>query len=87
MLVFMAAARRRPRIDRTAREGLELARCYSFPVCTPIRAMLLTGPMPIRYGRLFTVVRPWSPYGVPETMGAFGYQTAYIGKLHQCTGF
>ena len=78
-----------PHIDRIAREGLELARCYAFPFCSPTRSALLTGRMPIRYGMVFTVIRPWSPHGLPveehllpETLKSFGYQTACIGKWH-----
>mgnify|MGYP000019068242 CR=1 FL=1 len=78
-----------PNIDRIAREGLELQRCYAFPFCSPTRSALLTGRMPIRYGMVFTVIRPWSPHGLPveehllpETLQALGYQTACIGKWH-----
>jgi arylsulfatase A-like enzyme len=78
-----------PNIDRIAKEGVELARCYAFPFCSPTRAALLTGRMPIRYGMVYTVIRPWSPYGLPvdehllpETLKAAGYQTACIGKWH-----
>ena len=48
-------------IDRIAKEGVELARCYAFPFCSPTRAALLTGRTPIRYGMVYTVIRPWSP--------------------------
>ena len=78
-----------PHIDRIAREGLDLARCYAFPFCSPTRSALLTGRMPIRYGMVFTVIRPWSPHGLPveehllpETLKSLGYQTACIGKWH-----
>jgi arylsulfatase A-like enzyme len=78
-----------PNIDRIAREGAELTRCYAFPFCSPTRSALLTGRMPIRYGMVYTVIRPWSPHGLPveehllsETMRGMGYQTACIGKWH-----
>lgn len=78
-----------PNIDRIAREGVELSRCYAFPFCSPTRAALLTGRMPIRYGMVFTVIRPWSPHGLPvdehllpQSLQALGYQTACIGKWH-----
>lgn len=32
-----------PNIDRLAREGIRLLDCYSAPVCTPSRCMLMTG--------------------------------------------
>jgi arylsulfatase A-like enzyme len=78
-----------PNIDRIAREGLELARCYSYPFCSPTRAALLTGRMPVRFGMVYNVIRAWSPNGIPldehlfpETLKAAGYQTACIGKWH-----
>ena len=78
-----------PNIDRIAREGTELSRCYTFPFCSPTRSALLTGRMPIRYGMVFTVIRPWSPHGLPveehllpESLRTLGYQTACIGKWH-----
>ncbi len=43
----------------------------------------------MRYGLVYSVIRPWSPYGVPleehlmpETFRALGYQTAIVGKWH-----
>src|SRR5688500_6333186 len=39
-----------PNIDRLARDGLLLTSCYSEPSCTPSRATLLTGRVPMRHG-------------------------------------
>ena len=39
-----------PNIDRLAREGLLLTSCYSEPSCTPSRASLMTGRLPMRHG-------------------------------------
>ncbi len=39
-----------PNLDRLARQGLLLTSCYSEPSCTPSRATLLTGRLPIRHG-------------------------------------
>ena len=36
-----------PNIDRLAREGLQLTSCYSEPSCSPSRATLLTGRLPV----------------------------------------
>lgn len=78
-----------PNIDRLVSEGLELTRCYAYPFCSPTRSALLTGRMPIRYGMVYTVIRPWSPHGLPvdehllsESLKENGYQTACIGKWH-----
>jgi arylsulfatase B len=80
---------RTPNIDRLASEGVRLERAYSFPVCSPTRSGLMTGRSPMRLGVAYTVIRPWSTYGVPVTERfmpqAFqdgGYQTAITGKWH-----
>jgi arylsulfatase len=39
-----------PNIDRLARDGLLLTSCYSEPSCTPSRASMLTGRLPMRHG-------------------------------------
>ena len=39
-----------PNIDRLAREGKLLTSCYSEPSCTPSRASLMTGRLPMRHG-------------------------------------
>ncbi len=41
-----------PHIDRLARQGLLLTSCYSEPSCTPSRASLMTGRLPMRHGLL-----------------------------------
>jgi len=78
-----------PNIDRIAREGVRLGQFSCFPLCTPSRAGLMTGRSPMRYGLMYSVIRPWSAYGVPpdermlsEVFRDNGYQTAIIGKWH-----
>jgi len=76
-----------PNIDRLARRGLLLTSCYSQPSCTPSRASLLTGRLPMRHG----LHRP-PMYGEPgglhgETtmamlLSALGYTTQAVGKWH-----
>jgi len=86
---FHGGATPTPNIDRIAREGLDLTRCYTYPFCTPTRAALLTGRMPVRFGMVYNVIRAWSPNGIPldehllpQTLQSAGYQTACIGKWH-----
>lgn len=78
-----------PNIDRIAREGVRFSQFYAAPLCTPTRSGLMTGRSPARYGLIYSVIRPWSTYGVPrnehlmpETFRALGYQTAMVGKWH-----
>lgn len=41
---------RTPRIDRLAKQGMRFTDAYAMPVCSPSRAMLLTGRHPARFG-------------------------------------
>jgi arylsulfatase A-like enzyme len=76
-----------PNIDRLARRGLLLTSCYSEPSCTPSRASLMTGRLPMRHGLL----RP-PMYGQPgglkgevtlaQLLSATGYVTQAVGKWH-----
>jgi arylsulfatase A-like enzyme len=64
-------------------------RAYSFPVCSPTRSGLMTGRSPMRLGIAYTVIRPWSNYGlpveeriIPQAFHDAGYQTSMTGKWH-----
>jgi arylsulfatase A len=79
---------RTPHLDRMAAEGLKLAQYYAAPVCTPSRAALLTGRLPVRSG-LNVVLYPTSKGGIPDgeitladALKARGYATSCIGKWH-----
>jgi arylsulfatase A-like enzyme len=84
---------RTPSLDRMAAEGMKLTQFYSAaPVCTPSRAALLTGRLPIRSGMCsdkHRVLFPSSTGGLPaaeitiaEALKVRGYTTACIGKWH-----
>lgn len=86
---FHGGAIETPSIDRIAGEGIELDRFYTAPMCSPTRAMLMTGRDPIRFGLAYEQVNPWDNAGVPaeehfmpESFRAAGYQTAIVGKWH-----
>lgn len=78
-----------PNLDRMAAEGLKFTQFYSAaPVCTPSRAALLTGRLPVRSG-LSRVLFPYSDGGIPdseftiaESLRDAGYRTACVGKWH-----
>jgi arylsulfatase A-like enzyme len=79
---------RTPHLDRLAAEGLKFTQFYAAPACTPSRAALLTGRLPIRSG-LYRVLFPASTGGIPdaeitlaEALKARGYATVCIGKWH-----
>ena len=83
---------RTPHLDRMASEGLRFTDFYSAAeVCTPSRAALLTGRLPIRSGMCGNrrVLFPGSKGGLPpaeitlaEALRDQGYATAQIGKWH-----
>ncbi len=82
-----------PHLDRMAAEGMKLTQFYvAASVCTPSRAGLLTGRLPVRsgvYGDQRRVLFPDSTSGLPasevtlaEVLQESGYRTACVGKWH-----
>ncbi|MDP4286205.1 MAG: arylsulfatase [Bacteroidota bacterium] len=79
-----------PNIDELAREGVNLNRYYSAPICSPTRAGILTGRYPNRFGIRQTVIRPWEVFGIdsseqciPQMLAEAGYKNrAIVGKWH-----
>ena len=87
---------RTPRLDAMASEGQKWTNFYVQPVCSPSRAALLTGRLPIRSG-MYGVARGTAPkvfrddaaQGLPpeeitiaELVKSRGYATGIIGKWH-----
>ncbi|WP_215224117.1 sulfatase family protein [Echinicola shivajiensis] len=82
-----------PYLDQMAQEGMRLTQFYvGANVCTPSRAALMTGRLPIRFGMAGHkrgVLFPDSSTGIPqeeltiaEALKAEGYVTGLIGKWH-----
>lgn len=82
-----------PHLDRMAHEGQKWTNFYAgASVCTPSRAALLTGRLPVRSGMASNerrVLFPDSKNGLPtseitlaEQLKTVGYKTAAIGKWH-----
>ena len=75
---------RTPNFDRLASQGLLFTDAISgYPLCTPYRAMLLTG----RYGTSTGMVSneielPSSEATIAESFKQQGYKTGFIGKWH-----
>src|SRR5690606_30308302 len=84
-----------PNLDRMASEGMKFTQFYvAANVCTPSRAALLTGRLPVRSGMAGSensgnVLYPFSTGGLPQSevtlaraLKTKAYQTAIIGKWH-----
>ena len=76
-----------PNVDRLAREGLKLTSTYAQPTCSPTRAALMTGRLPVRSG----LIRPSllndtsdvsSEILSARLLSQAGYRTALSGKWH-----
>ena len=82
-----------PHLNQMSAEGMKLTQFYSAaPVCTPSRAALMTGRLPVRNGMCSNkrrVLFPNSKGGLPaqevtiaEQLKSAGYATACVGKWH-----
>ena len=81
-----------PRIDKLAAEGLKLTNFNVENQCSPSRAALMTGRLPIRsgIGKAMAAgapggLHPWE-ITLAEMLGDAGYRTAIYGKWHLGSG-
>lgn len=73
-----------PNVDRLAAGGTLFERCYATnPVCAPSRATMLTGTYPHQHGLWANGVKlPPGEVSLLRDLGAAGYRTGLVGKLH-----
>ena len=76
---------RTPHIDRLAKQGMRLTRCYnSAPTCSPLRQSLFTGLYPVKNGahpnhsQVRVGVR-----SLPQYLRPLGYRVGLAGKRHE----
>lgn len=76
-----------PRIDKMASEGIRFNNYNVEAQCTPSRAAIMTGRMPVRSGTFAVTwgvpygLAPWE-YTIAELLSDAGYATALYGKWH-----
>ncbi|WP_460541503.1 sulfatase family protein [Echinicola sediminis] len=81
-----------PHMDQLAREGMVIQNAISnFPLCSPYRAMLMTGKLPYHNAVLTNCNSKRYQYGnswrkedisFSDVLVANGYDAGYVGKLH-----
>jgi len=89
---FLASVAKTPNIDRIAKEGMLFKNCFcTNSICTPSRAVLLTGKHSHKNGcRTLNNVFDGGQQTFPKLLQKSGYYTGMIGKWHlktQPTGF
>jgi arylsulfatase A-like enzyme len=75
---------RTPNLDRFARESVHFTMAVSgCPVCSPMRASLITGRYPLRHGVFLNdLCLNREAVSIADAFNGAGYDTTYIGKWH-----
>ena len=72
---------RTPNLDGLAREGMRFENCYATPLCTPSRAMILTGRYSFRNYQAWGEL-PRNQVTFAQLLKDAGYATVFAGKWH-----
>ena len=77
-----------PNLARLADEGISFRNCVSnYPLCSPYRAILLTGRWPYQTGMVDNALQLRSDeFSLGTAFKRCGYRTGYIGKWHLSPG-
>lgn len=78
-----------PNLDALALQGVILKNYYMAPICSPSRAALMTGRLPLSLGLQSSVIKWDTPWAIdtaetflPQNLKDAGYDTAMFGKWH-----
>jgi arylsulfatase A-like enzyme len=73
-----------PNLDKLAKQGLLFTHAISgYPLCSPYRAMLLTGRFGTSTGEVGNEIElPATEMTIPRVLGKQGYKCGFIGKWH-----
>jgi len=80
---------RTPHLDRLAAQGVRFRHCVSsYPLCTPYRAMLMSGQHPLCNGAIANDVPLLADNGpyIGHLLAKAGYRLGYVGKWHLLGG-
>ncbi len=86
--VYGRGGARMPNLERMAAEGVVFTQALSTcPLCTPYRAMLLTGRHPQTTGHVVNFVQTrHDEISVADAFNRAGYRTGWVGKWHLGVG-
>jgi len=76
---------RTPNLDRLATEGVAFSTCWATPICSPSRALIMTGRYGFRTGWFHNNLRTPEPLcqgneTIGQVMQTAGYRTCVVGK-------